>query len=43
MHASTIVMAAIVAVAAVLIGLWAPGRDGQQLRLVRRLRGEMRA
>ena len=42
MHASTIVMAAIVAVAAVLIGLWAPGRDGQQLRLVRRLRGEMR-
>jgi EmrB/QacA subfamily drug resistance transporter len=37
MHASTIVMAAIVAVAAVLIGLWAPGRDGQQLRLVRRL------
>jgi MFS family permease len=43
MHASTIVMAAIVVVAAVLIGLWAPGRDGQQLRPVRRLRGEMRA
>lgn len=42
MHASTIVMAAIVAVAAVLIWLCAPGRDGQQRRLVRRLRGEMR-
>jgi hypothetical protein len=43
MHASTIAMAAIVAVAAVLIGLWAPGRDGQQRGLVRRLRGEMRS
>jgi hypothetical protein len=30
-------MAVIVALAAVLIGLWAPGRDGQQLRLVRRI------
>ncbi|MBO0864870.1 MAG: MFS transporter, partial [Mycobacterium sp.] len=38
MHASTMVIAVIVAVAAVLIGLWAPGRDGRQLRLVRRLR-----
>jgi hypothetical protein len=36
MHASTIVMAVIVAVAAVLIGLWAPGRDGRQLRVIRR-------
>jgi MFS family permease len=35
MHASTIAMALIVGVAAVLIGLWAPGRDGLQLRLVR--------
>jgi EmrB/QacA subfamily drug resistance transporter len=37
MHASTIAMAAIVTLAAVLIGLWAPGRDGQQLRVVRKL------
>jgi EmrB/QacA subfamily drug resistance transporter len=37
LHASTIVMAVIVGVAAVLIGLWAPGRDGQQLRFVRHL------
>jgi EmrB/QacA subfamily drug resistance transporter len=35
MNASTTAMAVIVAVAAVLIGLWAPGRDGRQL-LVRR-------
>jgi len=39
MHASTIAMAVIVAVAAVLIGFWAPGRDGRQLRPVRRIRG----
>ncbi|HEY0228809.1 MAG TPA: MFS transporter, partial [Mycobacterium sp.] len=38
MHASTIAMAVIVAVAAIVIGLWAPGRDGEQLRLVRRMR-----
>lgn len=37
MHASTTVMAVIVAVAAILIGLWAPGRDGKQLRPVRRI------
>lgn len=36
MHASTTVRAVIVAIAAVLIGLWAPGRDGRQLRPVRR-------
>jgi hypothetical protein len=30
-------MAVMVAVAAVLIGLWAPGRDGRQLRPVRRI------
>ena len=35
MHASTITMAVIVGVAAILIGLWAPGRDGRQLRAVR--------
>ena len=42
MHASTIAMAAIVGVAAIAIGLWAPGRDGRQLAAIRRLRGEMR-
>lgn len=37
MHASTTVLAVISTVAAILIGLWAPGRDGRQLRLVRRV------
>ncbi|OBH44759.1 MFS transporter [Mycobacterium mantenii] len=37
MHASTVTMAVIVAVVAVMIGLWAPGRDGRQLRPVRAL------
>ncbi len=37
MHASTITMAVIVSFAAILIGLWAPGRDGKQLRAVRRI------
>lgn len=37
LHASTTVMAIMVAVAAVLIGAWAPGRDGRQLRPVRRM------
>jgi EmrB/QacA subfamily drug resistance transporter len=37
MHASLTVLAVIVAVAAVLIVLWAPGRDGQQLSLVRQI------
>jgi len=37
MHASMTVLAVIVAVVAVLIVLWAPGRDGQQLSLVRRI------
>jgi EmrB/QacA subfamily drug resistance transporter len=37
LHASTVTMAVMVAVAAVLIGLWAPGRDGRQLRPVRRI------
>jgi hypothetical protein len=38
MGPSVLVLSAVVAVAAVLIGLWAPGRDDEQLRLVRRLR-----
>ncbi|MGD1240649.1 MFS transporter [Mycobacterium seoulense] len=37
LHASTLTMAVIVAAAAVLIGVWAPGRDGRQTRPVRRM------
>lgn len=37
LHASTTALAVIVAAAAVLIGLWAPGRDGRQLGPVRRV------
>jgi EmrB/QacA subfamily drug resistance transporter len=37
MDASLLVLGLIIAVAAVVIGVWAPGRDGQQLALVRRL------
>lgn len=39
MSASLLGLAVIVGVSAVVIGLWAPGRDDQQLRLVRHLRG----
>lgn len=39
MQGSITAMAVLVAVSAVLIGIWAPGRDGRQLRLVRRLTG----
>lgn len=37
MQSSMTVLAILVAVAAVLIGLWAPGRDGRQLWIVRKL------
>lgn len=37
MQSSLLTMALVVAITAVLIALWAPGRDGQQLRVVRRL------
>lgn len=40
---STWTMACILAVAALLIALWAPGRDGQQLRPVRRLTARIAA
>lgn len=39
MSSSVLVLAALVAVSAVFIGLWAPGRDGEQLAPVRRIRG----
>jgi EmrB/QacA subfamily drug resistance transporter len=39
MQSSITVLSILVAVAAVLIGAWAPGRDGRQLRLVRNLTG----
>jgi hypothetical protein len=35
MDSSLLVLGLIIAVAAFVIGGWAPGRDGQQLRLVR--------
>jgi hypothetical protein len=37
MHSSLLVLGIVIAVSAVVIGLWAPGRDGQQLRPVRGL------
>jgi hypothetical protein len=37
MESSFLVLAVIIAITALLIAAWAPGRDGQQLRLVRRL------
>jgi MFS family permease len=37
MHSSLLVLGVLIAVSAVVIGLWAPGRDDQQLRPVRRL------
>jgi predicted MFS family arabinose efflux permease len=37
MGSSLLVMGVIIAVSAVVIGAWAPGRDGQQLLLVRRI------
>jgi EmrB/QacA subfamily drug resistance transporter len=44
MESSLLVMGVIIAVAAVVIGAWAPGRDGRQLRPVRRIisRDELR-
>ncbi|UMB69423.1 MFS transporter [Mycobacterium paraterrae] len=43
MHSSLLVLAILVAVSAVLIGLWAPGRDDQQLRPVRHLLARRRS
>lgn len=42
MDSALLVLAAIIAVAAVVIAAWAPGRDGRQLRLVRRLASRRR-
>jgi MFS family permease len=43
MHTSVLAIAVIVAVTAVLIGLWAPGRDGRQLRVTQRVIQRLRA
>jgi MFS family permease len=43
MHSSLLVLGVLIAVSAVLIGLWAPGRDDQQLRPVRRLLARRRS
>lgn len=37
MNASLLVLASVITVAAVLVGFWAPGRDGRQLKAVQRL------
>ena len=37
MNASLLVLASVITVAAVLVGLWAPGRDGRQLKAVERV------
>jgi EmrB/QacA subfamily drug resistance transporter len=37
MHSSLLALALSIAIGAVLVGLWAPGRDGRQLRIVRKL------
>ncbi|OMC38883.1 MFS transporter [Mycobacterium sp. GA-1841] len=37
-NSALLAMAIVLAVAAVFVGIWAPGRDGRQLLLVRRLR-----
>lgn len=42
MDSSFLVLAVIIAVAAFVIAAWAPGRNGQQLRPVRRLTGRIR-
>jgi hypothetical protein len=38
MSSSLLALAVVVGIGAVVIGLWAPGRDDEQLRFVRRLR-----
>ncbi|BBZ65912.1 MFS transporter [Mycolicibacterium insubricum] len=38
-HFALTILGAVTVISAVLIGLWAPGRDGRQLALVRRLTG----
>jgi len=38
LQASLLSLAVVIIVAAVLIGLWAPGRDGRQLAVIRKLR-----
>jgi hypothetical protein len=42
MSSSLLVLGVVVAVSTVLIGLWAPGRDAEQLRIVRALQARTR-
>ena len=42
MQTAVLVIAVIVAITTVLIGLWAPGRDGTQLPVIKRLRTSVR-
>jgi hypothetical protein len=43
MHSSLLALALSIAIGAVLVGLWAPGRDGRQLRIVRSLSARLRS
>ncbi len=43
MHSSLLVLGVLIAVSAVVIGLWAPGRDDQQLRVVRKFLARRRS
>jgi hypothetical protein len=38
MHLSLLILSVIIAVAAIFVAIWAPGRNGQQLRFVQRMR-----
>ena len=38
MHMSLLILSVFIAVAAIFVAIWAPGRNGQQLRFVQRLR-----
>jgi hypothetical protein len=42
MHSSVLALSLSIAIGAVLVGLWAPGRDGEQLRVVRWLGARLR-
>lgn len=37
MHSSLVMLGIVVLVSAAFVAIWAPGRDGQQIRIVRRI------